>query len=196
MFSFTPSREGKFISTKQVEGPLACGKATKWKTCPIDWITLYAKDLRDAEQSNTGCTFDFSSTTTDTDTEVKPIEETEDVELSLVNDLRVNKTSGLVRPLTRSPELDGLAKWHVQRMANAQKVKHTQPSEVLTRVDWGTTKLGENVGRGISFFAAHRKMMKEASNFSNLVDPQYHEMGIATARGNDGKIYICQLFRG
>ena len=193
MFSFNSDREGKFISVGVVDGPLACSKTTKWKTCPIDWISLYAKDFLEAEKSCTTTTADASQSSAFSDSEDSDTPAFVDADLEMVN---VERKQQRVPALTRSSELDGLAKWHARRMAKARKIMHSEPSQVSARMDWGTKKLGSNVGRGRYFQKGYDKMMQEATIYCNVVDPLYTEMGMATFQGNDGKIYICQLFRG
>lgn len=187
------AREGKFISVESLQGQLVCGKNTKWKTCPKDWISYYTRELLDTEQSITVSTADISSSSSTSSDAGGPIELFEDVDLDTMNAVRSKSGVHLLR---RSPELDGLAKWHVRRMAKAGRLMHSEPSQVVTRMEWGTKKLGENISRGRTFQMGYDKMMEEVSNYSNVVDAHYTHMGMATTKGKDGKIYICQLFRG
>ena len=185
MLSSKKPCEGTVMSGRSMKKTVAQGNA-KWKPCPLDWISMYAQQVRESGQEIPSTTDDFSMSQTSLDL-------FQDLELDMVNADRTSLSANAVR---RSPQLDRLAQENVQRMVKARKVMHSDPTHVLSKVQGGTNKVGENVGRGRDFDKAYEKMMKVPSNFCNVADPDYEEMGMAMATGKDGKIYVCQLFRG
>jgi uncharacterized protein YkwD len=57
--------------------------------------------------------------------------------------------------------------------------------------------VGENVQRGSTIHEMHIKTIQNqvSKNRKNMQDHRFNEFGIGTARGSDGKLYLCQLFR-
>jgi uncharacterized protein YkwD len=99
----------------------------------------------------------------------------------LVNRERMKR--GL-RPLTRNIAMDDLAREHSQNMADHSGVTPIQ-----------TTYVG-NVLRGESIRSIHRATMqqKDGRERYNLLNPFYQDFGVGTAKGEDGMLYVCQLF--
>lgn len=99
------------------------------------------------------------------------------------------------RPLARSRELDEMAKHHAKKMARLEEVVHSVRSLNELGARLGTKHAGENVMRGPSI-----QLMQDAVKFSdsmwgNIVNDTFMEFGMGTFKGNDGKLYMCQLFR-
>ena len=110
------------------------------------------------------------------------------------------------RPLHRSLELDEVARSHAQAMADALKVHHSDPASICTKLRKKSSTgspiyiMGENVAHGTTVKDIHATMIQNQHDLANMINPQYSEMGMATARsinlrGNES-IYLCQLFRG
>jgi hypothetical protein len=99
----------------------------------------------------------------------------------LVNRERMKR--GL-RPLTRNIAMDTLARDNADAMAG------TAGCSLLK-----TTYVG-NVLRGESIRAVHRATMlnKEGRERANLLNPYFQDFGVGTAKGEDGMLYVCQLF--
>ena len=99
----------------------------------------------------------------------------------LVNRERMKR--GL-RPLTRNIAMDQLARENAERMAEAGGAAPLQ-----------TTYIG-NVLRGESIRAVHRSTMqnKDGRERANLLNPYFQDFGVGTAKGEDGMLYVCQLF--
>lgn len=99
----------------------------------------------------------------------------------LVNRERMKR--GL-RPLTRNIAMDTLARESAEAMADSAG---TAPLR--------TTYVG-NVLRGESIRAVHRAVMlnKQGRERANMLNPYFHDFGVGTAKGNDGMLYVCQLF--
>lgn len=130
------------------------------------------------------------------------------------------RTKRMIQPLTRSPTLDELAREHARTMASQQCLKHTQdPLELQERLlevvatttasgiesnsnnNNGLTvedceRIGENVCRGKSLKDMHRLMMQSVAEKNNILDRRFASMGVGTAKGDDGLLYLCQIFCG
>lgn len=118
-----------------------------------------------------------------------------------VNHVLVNaereRVSSFLRPLRRNEELDELARKHAEAMAKECKTYHSDAQQLISKMKIRPSqRLGENVARGATVEYAHYKMTHRKSDFANMMDWRYSEMGMATAAGADGKIYMCQLYRG
>lgn len=97
--------------------------------------------------------------------------------------------------LKRISHLDTLARWHAEKMASENKVLHADEMELLSKLERPTDILGENVARGESIRSIHQAMCKIKSDIYNMTDRRFTEMGMATARGPDGDLFLCQIFR-
>jgi uncharacterized protein YkwD len=99
----------------------------------------------------------------------------------LVNRERMKR--GL-RPLTRNIAMDTLARDNAQAMADSAGCSPLK-----------TTYVG-NVLRGESIRAVHRATMlnREGRERANLLNPYFQDFGVGTAKGEDGMLYVCQLF--
>jgi uncharacterized protein YkwD len=102
-----------------------------------------------------------------------------------------------IPPLIRSTDLDKLAQLHANSMASDQKVTHTVSNVDELKHLLQSDRVGENVQRGASINAMHEMAMtKHKVNRSNILTSSYDEYGVAVAVGDDGNLYLCQLFRG
>lgn len=99
----------------------------------------------------------------------------------LVNRERMKR--GL-RPLTRNIAMDTLARASAQAMATSAGCAPLK-----------TTYVG-NVLRGESIRAVHRAIMlnREGRERTNLLNPYFQDFGVGTSKGEDGMLYVCQLF--
>lgn len=114
------------------------------------------------------------------------------------NHIMVNKerTERMVAPLVRLKELDEIARDHAEDMASKRTLFHSDPHEIRAKFNRTSRRFGENVGRGVSIKAIHEAMMMIRSDRNNILDRRYTNFGMATARGSDGLLYMCQVFRG
>lgn len=112
----------------------------------------------------------------------------------LVNKERVRRR---IPPLMRRVELDTLARQHAERMAAEDALYHSNPNELIHKIGRPSRRLGENVCYGDSIREMHKNMMETCgADKNNIVDRRYLTMGMGTARGPDGGLYMCQIFRG
>ncbi|CAB9510439.1 expressed unknown protein [Seminavis robusta] len=115
------------------------------------------------------------------------------------NIIMVNKerTKRTIPAISRSSHLDAVARWHAEVMALEGAVRHSNPAELQTKLaDDTCTFLGENVAAGTSIRTMHQQMVDNVGDLRNMTDNRYKEMGCGTARGADGELYLCQIFRG
>ena len=115
------------------------------------------------------------------------------------NHIMVNmeRTKRTVPAVKRCSELDAVARWHAETMAAEGKVRHSDTKDLQAQLtDKVGEHLGENVGAGESIRAIHHEMMNNLSDSRNMTDRRYKEMGMATARGKTGELFLCQIFRG
>jgi uncharacterized protein YkwD len=103
-----------------------------------------------------------------------------------------------LHPLKRSRELDDLARWHADTMAKEGTCAfHADPTVLCSKLaQQAKVRLGENVAKGKSIRELHGIMKKHPSNYANMMDARYTEMGMATAKSSNGDWYLCQIFRG
>lgn len=111
----------------------------------------------------------------------------------MVNQERIRRT---VAPLVRLRELDELARLHAEEMAKEETVFQVDPRALTAAFKRPARRLGANVAHGDSIREMHRAMMATASQKNNILDRRFTHMGMATARGKDGTLYLCQMFRG
>ena len=116
------------------------------------------------------------------------------------NHIMVNmeRSKRTVPAVKRCSELDAVARWHAEIMAAEGKVRHSDSKDLQAQLtdDKVGEHLGENVGAGESIRAIHHEMMQNLGDSRNMTDRRYKEMGMATARGKNGELFLCQIFRG
>ena len=114
------------------------------------------------------------------------------------NHVMVNneRTSHAVAPLTRLSELDAIARDHAEAMASQGRLFHSNPQQIRSSFSRTSRRFGENVARGSGIREMHDAMMKNLSDRNNILDRRYCNFGMATCRGDDGRLYMAQVFRG
>lgn len=108
------------------------------------------------------------------------------------------RAKACVAPLVRQRELDEQARAHAAVMAAQQYVHHSSSSTTTFSSTLASyRRMGENVASGDSIRSMQREMVKASlADKNNMLDRRYTHMGMGTARGADGRLYMCQLFRG
>lgn len=103
------------------------------------------------------------------------------------------------KPLTRSIELDDLAHEHAMIMASKGSVFHSAESFTELQNRLGTqSDVGENVHRGDSIKHIHDLIEWNPTcrmSKKNMLSSAFTEFGMGTALGDDGQLYLCQLYR-
>jgi uncharacterized protein YkwD len=111
----------------------------------------------------------------------------------LVNRERVLRGLG---PLQRCRHLDDLAAVHAQDMANQLTLFQSGcTADVQYRLK--SRLVGENVQCGPDIRAMHHTSMSMHGHTcrTNILSKQLNQFGMATAKGEDGYLYMVQLFR-
>jgi hypothetical protein len=111
----------------------------------------------------------------------------------LVNQERSRRTTA---PLIRHRDLDELARAHAQDMADAQRLFHKSVDDMHDSLQLPCRRLGANVAKGKSIREIHYAMMRTLSDKNNMLDRRFTHMGMGTAKGPDGELYLCQVYRG
>jgi uncharacterized protein YkwD len=106
--------------------------------------------------------------------------------LVLVNRERAKVCSSGVRPLRRSVTLDETASTFAKQMAKSSGLSSQQMH----------THLSANMMRGPSVRAIHAALMNRDRERDNILSADSKEFGVGTAKGEDGQLYLCQLFGG
>lgn len=102
------------------------------------------------------------------------------------------RTSRGMRAYVVRSDLVSVARRQAARMAAARRIYHN-PN--LTSEVRGWRNVGENVGSGGSVSRIHTAFMNSSAHRSNILSSTFTEVGIGTARGGDGLIYVSEVFR-
>lgn len=81
-------------------------------------------------------------------------------------------------------------------MASECRLFHSVPAELHAKFNRFSRRMGENVASGANIREIHKEMMKVPTDRHNILHRRYVNFGMATAPGKDGKLYLCQVFRG
>ena len=130
----------------------------------------------------------------------------------MVNTDRIQR---IVQPLIRMKELDELATHHAKEMASQgelyqPKLKYLHDTILNNGRSSSSSnnntdnhqriinRLGSNVACGESLLSMHQMMMTvSVADRNNILDRRFTGMGMGTAKSpTDGKLYLCQIFRG
>jgi uncharacterized protein YkwD len=99
-------------------------------------------------------------------------------------------------PLHRSAELDAYCKTHAKRMARQQVAVHSvQTADELHSIFKEAAYMGENVQSGSSLRTMHALTMKDDGASADNILGDYNEFGAHVQKGDDGRLYLCQVFR-
>lgn len=102
------------------------------------------------------------------------------------------------KPLMRDSVLDELALRHSEAMQKVRVVGHDVgdggPGQRLADAGFSATHTGENVAGAATVVRAHRALWLSPSHRGNLLDGRFTRVGIGVARGEDGRVWVTQLF--
>ncbi|MCA1824709.1 MAG: CAP domain-containing protein [Mycobacteriales bacterium] len=89
-------------------------------------------------------------------------------------------------------DLVAVARRHSAEMAARGSIWHNPrlASEVS-----GWSMVGENVGMGGDVASIHAAFMNSAPHRANILDRDFTEIGVGTATGKNGTLYVTQVFR-
>jgi hypothetical protein len=80
-------------------------------------------------------------------------------------------------------------------MAQQLMVYHSVRTIEELRAKLQKIHVAENVQSGDSIPQMHQHVMSDRKVFFQNIMGNFEEFGMATAKGTDGKLYLCQLFR-
>lgn len=111
--------------------------------------------------------------------------------VSLVNRFRAD--NGLP---ALSPASDAMAKaqQHARDMAAQGRIYHS--SSLSSGISPGWTALGENVGTGGSASQVESMFQASSMHRANLLNESFNQIGVGAAIGNDGALYVTEVFVG
>jgi len=96
--------------------------------------------------------------------------------------------------LLRSPYLDGVARERAAYLALQMSLEPLTPRQVKEKCS--SSIAAENIVRGSSVRAMHEQCMSELpKHMERILSPRFNEMGMGTAMGKDGNLYMVQYFR-
>jgi len=115
---------------------------------------------------------------------------TSSAEDSFVSRINSERTSRGLRPLTVASDLVSVARNWSAYMASAQQLSH-DPNLANEVSNW--TRLGDNVGRGTTVSGIHDAFMSSPEHRSNILDPEYEQVGVGVVDGGD-RLYVTEIF--
>jgi uncharacterized protein YkwD len=119
------------------------------------------------------------------------------LELRMAELVNVERDARGIAPLSFSPDLARVAREYSARMAAARQVNHnlSRPVEERIRdVRPSACTFGENVSKHSNIDYSLGDLMLSPGHRSNLLNGQFTEIGIGIVRGEDGFLYITQVF--
>jgi uncharacterized protein YkwD len=115
--------------------------------------------------------------------------------LAMINAARSAEGLGPLRPVDA---LARLASTHATAMRDAERLAHDSGQGTLIerseRAGVVALSLGENVAHAMDVRGAHRTLWASPSHRGNLLDPRFDSVGIGTAVGDDGTLWVCEVF--
>jgi len=109
-----------------------------------------------------------------------------------VSDTNAARSQHGLRGYVVASDLTSIANRWAAHMAATRTLEHNPDasSEVCC---WQS--MGENVGVGSSVSQIQQAFMASAPHRANILSSTYAEIGVGTARGSDGQLYVDELFR-
>lgn len=113
-------------------------------------------------------------------------------ERAFVVDMNTARAHHGLRRYVQRRDLTAAARRWARWMAAHRTLAHN-PSLGSNVCCW--RDLGENVGRGPNEPALNRAFMASREHRSNILSRTFTQVGVGTARGSDGRLYVDELFR-
>jgi hypothetical protein len=109
-----------------------------------------------------------------------------------VSDTNAARSQHGLRSYVVSSDLTSIANRWAAHMAANRTLAHN-PSATSEVCCWQA--MGENVGVGGSVSQIQQAFMASSPHRANILSGTYTQVGIGTARGSDGQLYVDELFR-
>lgn len=113
-------------------------------------------------------------------------------ESAFISDTNSARSSHGLHRYAVASDLTALARRWAAHMAAHRQLAHN-PSFASQVCCW--TQVGENVGVGRTVSSIQRAFMASSSHRANILSSSFTQVGIGTARGSDGRLYVDELFR-
>ena len=97
-------------------------------------------------------------------------------------------------PLSRNAQLDSYAASWVRELVTSGRLRHSTNPDRAVGSGWSIA--GENVGFGASVTSVQDALAASPGHYANLVGPRYTSLGVAAAIGDDGRLWVCEVFGG
>jgi hypothetical protein len=109
-----------------------------------------------------------------------------------LSDVNSARASHGLHALTMVSDLHSVATNWSHHMASQGDISHN-PNLTSQGGNW--QEIGENVGVGPNESSIEQAFMNSSEHRANILNPDYTEVGIGTATGSDGRLYVTQDFR-
>jgi uncharacterized protein YkwD len=113
----------------------------------------------------------------------------------MVNAARASEGVGAI---ARDAALERLARQHSEAMKRAKMVGHdVGDGDPRARVDASGISVhvvGENAASATTLEGAHRALWASPSHRENLLFARFSRAGVAVVRGDDGSVWVTELF--
>lgn len=109
-----------------------------------------------------------------------------------VSDTNSARSQNGLRAYSVASDLTSIANRWAAHMAANRTLEHN-PNATSEVCCWQA--MGENVGVGGSVSQIQQAFMASSPHRANILSSTYTEVGIGTARGSDGQLYVDELFR-
>ena len=109
-----------------------------------------------------------------------------------VSDTNSARSQHGLRAYVVSSDLSSIANRWAAHMAANRTLEHN-PNAYSEVCCWQS--MGENVGEGATVSQIQQAFMNSTTHRDNILSSAYTEIGVGTARGSDGQLYVDELFR-
>lgn len=109
-----------------------------------------------------------------------------------VSDTNSARSQHGLRAYVVSSDLSSIANRWAAHMAANRTLEHN-PDAYSEVCCWQS--MGENVGEGATVSQIQDAFMNSAPHRDNILSSSFTEIGVGTARGSDGQLYVDELFR-
>lgn len=110
--------------------------------------------------------------------------------------VNMERRNRVVAPLTRKADLDDVARQHALEMAAKGELFHSDPYKLHLWLASKSKVMGENVAVGDNIRTIHKNMLENREQTSNMLHRRYTQFGMGTAKSSDGRLFLCQVYRG
>ena len=112
-------------------------------------------------------------------------------QLELVEHINTTRSEhGLPSLIPHPVAMDNAQAW-AETMATDGELRHSELSDGITG-DW--LVIGENVGYSGDIPTVHQAFLDSAAHRANILDERFNRVGTGYAEGDDGRIWVAQVF--